>query len=136
MDLPGVWRHQSRVPDVLGTLGDCQTRSLVHRSARLHRTSIACPQARLQTSSRTPRKTNVTGKIKTSSGTTSYSANSLVAPLEGTSSYVSVIWNYPAAALADTALILTFWHRQWFEDCQGGWDNVHGPGCAERAGLR
>ncbi len=72
-------------------------------------------------------KTNVTGKIKTSSGTTSYSANSLVAPLEGTSSYVSVIWNYPATALADTALILTFGTDSGLKTAKG-WDNVTGLG--------
>ncbi len=70
-------------------------------------------------------KTNVTGKVTTSSGTTSYSANSLVQPLEGTSSYVSTIWNYPL--LEDTAILLTFGTDSGLKTTKG-WDNVTGLG--------
>ena len=70
-------------------------------------------------------KTNVTGKIKTSSGTTSYSANSLVQPLDGTSSYVSAIWDYPLEE--DTAILLTFGTDSGLKTAKG-WDNVTGVG--------
>ncbi len=70
-------------------------------------------------------KTNVTGKVTTASGTAGYSANSLAQPLEGTSSFVSAIWDYPLTE--DTAILLTFGTDSGLKTTKG-WDNVTGVG--------
>jgi subtilase family serine protease len=70
-------------------------------------------------------KNNVTGKVVDSAGTTNYSAAALAAPLEGTSSFVSAIWNYPL--YQDTAFLLTFGTDSGLATAPG-WDNVTGVG--------
>jgi subtilase family serine protease len=69
--------------------------------------------------------TNVTGKVVDSAGTTMYSAASLVAPLEGTSTYVSAIWDYPTYDA--TAFLLTFGTDSGLAITKG-YDNVTGLG--------
>jgi hypothetical protein len=67
---------------------------------------------------------NVTGSITDSSGTTAYSANNLTAPLDGTTTYYSAMYNSPFST-------------RWFVIAFGtdsslgtnvGWDNVTGVG--------
>ncbi len=70
-------------------------------------------------------KTNVTGKVKDSSGTTSYTAAELAAPLENTTSFVSTVWNYPL--YQDTAYLITFGTDSGLTTAVG-WDNVTGVG--------
>ena len=68
---------------------------------------------------------NIKGKVVDSAGTTNYTADQLAAPLEGTSKYVSAIWNYPL--YQDTALLLTFGTDSGLT-VTPGWDNVTGLG--------
>jgi len=70
-------------------------------------------------------KTNVTAKVTTSTGTTSFSANSLAAPLEGTTTYFSTIWDIPL--YEDFGVILTFGTDTSLKTAKG-WDNVTGLG--------
>ena len=77
-------------------------------------------------------KTNVSGKVIDSSGTKSYSANVLAAPLENTNNFVSAIWNYPL--YEDTAYILSFGTDSGLK-VDKGWDNVTGVGVPNPAGI-
>jgi subtilase family serine protease len=68
--------------------------------------------------------TNVTGSITTPSGTTSYSADQLAAPLDGVTSYLSALYNSPFTTRwfaitfgTDSSLTVT-----------PGWDSVTGVG--------
>ncbi len=69
--------------------------------------------------------TNVTGIVTDSSGSTRYSAASLAAPLEGTTRFISALWNYPL--YDDTAFLLTFGTDSGLKTAPG-WDNVTGVG--------
>lgn len=77
-------------------------------------------------------KTNVTGRVTDSDGVTNYSAASLADPLEGTSSYISALWNYPL--YQDTAYILTFGTDSGLKVTRG-WDNVTGVGVPNPKGF-
>jgi len=68
---------------------------------------------------------NVTGVVEDSAGKTSYSAAALAAPLEGTTKYVSAIWDYPLEP--DVALLITFGTDSGLTTGPG-WDNVTGVG--------
>jgi subtilase family serine protease len=70
-------------------------------------------------------KTNVSGTVQTSAGTTAYTANQIAAPLEGTTSYISALWDYPL--LPNTAVLLTFGTDTSLATAKG-WDNVTGVG--------
>jgi subtilase family serine protease len=75
--------------------------------------------------------TNVTGSISDSAGTTAYSADQLVAPLDGTQVYYSALYHgqvsthwYVLAFGADTSLATTV-----------GWDDVTGVGTPNGANF-
>jgi subtilase family serine protease len=70
-------------------------------------------------------KTNVTGEVVDSAGKKGYSAAALASPLEGSTSFASVLWDYPL--LQDTALILTFGTDSGLKTAVG-WDDVTGVG--------
>ena len=70
-------------------------------------------------------KSNVGGTVQTSTGTTAYTADQIAAPLEGTTSYVSALWDYPL--LPNTAILLTFGTDTGLSVTKG-WDNVTGVG--------
>jgi len=70
-------------------------------------------------------KSDVTGTVQDSAGKTTYTANQLAAPLEGTSAYVSALWDYPL--LPNTAVLLTFGTDTGLTVTKG-WDNVTGNG--------
>jgi subtilase family serine protease len=70
-------------------------------------------------------KTNVTGTVTDSAGTTKYSALELAGTLENTSTYVSAIWNAPL--YEDTAILITFGTDSGLTTASG-WDNVTGLG--------
>jgi subtilase family serine protease len=70
-------------------------------------------------------KSNVGGTVQTSTGTTAYTADQIAAPLEGTTSYVSALWDYPM--LPNTAVLLTFGTDTSLATAKG-WDNVTGVG--------
>ena len=79
--------------------------------------------------------TNVTASYTRANGSTfNGSANSLAVPLEGTHTYMSAIWNYPALAIPGTALLLTFGTDSGLKAAPG-WDNATGLGVASPAGL-
>lgn len=69
--------------------------------------------------------TNVTAKITDNGITTSYNANSLVAPLESVTKYYSAIWDYPL--YQDTSFIITFGTDSGLT-VGPGWDDVTGLG--------
>ncbi len=77
-------------------------------------------------------KNNVTGTVVDSSGTTTYSAASLAAPLENTTSFISALWNYPL--YEDTAFVLTFGTDSGLTVTKG-WDNVTGLGVPNAKGF-
>jgi subtilase family serine protease len=68
--------------------------------------------------------TNVTGKVVDMAGKMSYSAASLAAPLEGSTTFISALWNIPLEG--ETAL-LTFGTDSGLQTAKG-WDNVTGVG--------
>jgi subtilase family serine protease len=68
-------------------------------------------------------KTNVTGAVQDSNGTTKYSAKELAAVNGG--KFVSAIWDY--FALQDTALVVSFGTDLGLKTATG-WDNVTGVG--------
>lgn len=68
--------------------------------------------------------TNVTGSITASSVTTSYSADQLAGPLDGTSQYISALYNSPFSTRWFT---LTFGTDSSLTTATG-WDNVTGVG--------
>ena len=70
-------------------------------------------------------KTNVTGTIVDASGTTQYSADSLAAPLEGTTGYFSALWNYPLNP--GVVFLLTFGTDSGLQTT-AGYDYVTGVG--------
>jgi subtilase family serine protease len=70
-------------------------------------------------------KTNVSGTVQTPAGTTAYTANQIAAPLEGTTAYISALWDYPL--LPNTAVLLTFGTDTGLTVTKG-WDNVTGVG--------
>jgi subtilase family serine protease len=69
--------------------------------------------------------TNVTGEVVDSAGKKGYSAVALASPLEGSTSFESVLWDYPL--LQDTALVLTFGTDSGLKTAVG-WDDVTGVG--------
>jgi subtilase family serine protease len=69
--------------------------------------------------------TNVTGTVEDSAGKKSYTAAQLAAPLEGSTKYVSAIWDYPLDQ--DTAILLTFGTDSGLTTAKG-WDDVTGVG--------
>ncbi len=77
-------------------------------------------------------KTNVTGRIVDSLGATTYSAAYLAGPLENTTSFISVLWDYPLEE--DTAYILTFGADTGLVVAKG-WDNVTGVGVPNPKGF-
>jgi subtilase family serine protease len=70
-------------------------------------------------------KSNVTGTVQDSAGKTTYTANQLAAPLEGTTAYVSTLWDDPS--LPNTAILITFGTDTGLTVTKG-WDNVTGVG--------
>lgn len=78
-------------------------------------------------------KTNVTGKVTDSAGTTTYSAASLVEPLEKTTSFISALWDYPL--YEDTAFVLSFGTDSGLTITKG-WDNVTGVGVPNAKGFK
>ena len=75
---------------------------------------------------------NVTGTIVDSTGTTKYSAASIAAPLEKSTSFISALWDYPL--YQDTAYVLTFGTDSGLKVTKG-WDNVTGVGVPNPGGL-
>jgi subtilase family serine protease len=69
--------------------------------------------------------TNVTATIQDSTGTTTYTAAQLAAPLEGTTTFYSVLWDYPLTQ--DTTLDLMFGTDSGLKTAPG-WDDVTGMG--------
>lgn len=70
-------------------------------------------------------KTNVSGFIKDADGTENYSQMRLAAPLEGTTSFVSAVWDIPL--YEDTSALLTFGTDTGLKTAKG-WDDVTGVG--------
>lgn len=70
-------------------------------------------------------KSDITGTIQDSSGKTNYSALQIAGPLEGTTAFVSTLWDYPL--LPGTAVLLTFGTDTGLNVTRG-WDNVTGVG--------
>jgi subtilase family serine protease len=68
---------------------------------------------------------NITGQVTDSARKKDYSAASLAAPLEGSTSFVSALWDYPL--LQDTGILLTFGTDSGLKTAVG-WDNVTGVG--------
>lgn len=68
--------------------------------------------------------TNVTGSITTPSGTTTYSADQLAAPLESTAPYISALYNSP---FSTRWFVLTFGTDTSLAAAPG-WDDVTGVG--------
>ncbi len=77
-------------------------------------------------------KTNVTAVYQTSNGNVHEGANALVAPLEGSTTYQSAIWNYPDNQ--DTAYLLTFGTDSGLKAAVG-WDPATGLGVTKPAAL-
>jgi subtilase family serine protease len=70
--------------------------------------------------------TNVTGTIVDSLfGTSTYTADELAAPLENTTKFYSVLWDYPL--YQDTTFLITFGTDTGLTTAKG-WDNVTGVG--------
>jgi subtilase family serine protease len=69
--------------------------------------------------------TNVTATIVDSSGTKTYTADQLAAPLEGTTKYISALWDYPL--YQDSTILITFGTDSSLKTAKG-WDNVTGLG--------
>jgi subtilase family serine protease len=69
--------------------------------------------------------TNVTATIVDFSGTTTYTAAELSAPLENTTKFYSALWDYPLNQ--DTTILLTFGTDSGLTTAKG-WDNVTGVG--------
>jgi subtilase family serine protease len=69
--------------------------------------------------------TNVTATIQDFNGTTSYRAAQLAAPLESTTIFYSVLWDYPL--FQDTTYVLTFGTDSGLVTAPG-WDDVTGMG--------
>ncbi len=69
--------------------------------------------------------TNVTATIQEPTGTTSYTAAQLAAPLVNTTVFTSAIWNIPLEQ--DTAYIITFGTDSGLT-VTPGWDDVTGLG--------
>ena len=69
--------------------------------------------------------TNVTAKITDTIGTTTYSAAAIAAPLENTTTFYSVLWDYPL--YQDTTFLITFGTDSGLT-VTTGWDNVTGVG--------
>jgi subtilase family serine protease len=69
--------------------------------------------------------TDITATITDSSGTTTYTAAELAAPLEGTTTFYSVLWDYPLTE--DTTFVLTFGTDSGLATARG-WDDVTGLG--------
>jgi subtilase family serine protease len=77
-------------------------------------------------------KTNVTALYESSTGNFHEGANALVAPLEGTTTYLSAIWDYPDNQ--DVAYILTFGTDSGLLAAPG-WDPATGLGVTNPAAL-
>jgi subtilase family serine protease len=77
-------------------------------------------------------KTNVTALYETSTGNVHESANALVAPLQGSTTYQSAIWNYPDEQ--NFAYLLTFGTDSGLEAAKG-WDPATGLGVTKPAAL-
>jgi subtilase family serine protease len=69
--------------------------------------------------------TNVTATITDSSGTTTYTAPELAAPLEATTTFYSALWDYPLTE--DTTYLVTFGTDSGLQTARG-WDDVTGLG--------
>jgi subtilase family serine protease len=69
--------------------------------------------------------TNVTGVVEDSAGKKSYTAAQLASPLEGSTKYISAVWDYPLEQ--DTAILLTFGTDSGLATTKG-WDDVTGVG--------
>jgi hypothetical protein len=69
--------------------------------------------------------TNVTATITDSTGTKQYTADQLAAPLEGTTTFYSALWDYPL--YEDTTYVLTFGTDSGLQTTVG-WDDVTGWG--------
>jgi subtilase family serine protease len=71
---------------------------------------------------------NVFGTVYTAPNfATFYTPDSLAAPLNGTTTYLSAIWDYPTLAVANTHFVLTFGTDTSLQTAPG-WDNVTGVG--------
>jgi hypothetical protein len=105
--LAGVGRHERGLPDVLRTVGHCQSRRRECRSAKPHSTSIRCRGSDHRCRS-CGSKTNVTASIQESTGTNSYTTERSVgwAHVGGAAKFVSAIWDYPF--IEDTSLVISF----------------------------
>jgi subtilase family serine protease len=68
---------------------------------------------------------NVTATIQESTVTNQYTAAQLAAPLEGTTTFYSVLWDYPL--YQDTTYVLTFGTDSGLKTARG-WDDVTGLG--------
>jgi hypothetical protein len=74
----------------------------------------------------------VTALYETSTGNVHESANALVAPLQGSTTYQSAIWNYPDEQ--NFAYLLTFGTDSGLEAAKG-WDPATGLGVTKPAAL-
>jgi hypothetical protein len=68
---------------------------------------------------------DVTGTVTTTKKTTSYTAAQLAAPLEGSTTFISALWNYPL--YQDVVYLLTFGTDSGLK-VTTGYDNVTGVG--------